>query len=311
MGEDWDKFHAGVIAIVGAPNVGKSTFLNRVLGRKIVITSPKPQTTRDKVAGILTDEETQIVFLDTPGLVEPRDLLHEALVGRVREALRGIDGVLHLRDASRGNAHEIPMVDLLGKIEAPRVEVWNKTDRLTPEKRRRCEEEIARGEPGRVFAISALKGEGIEALLTALRALLPKSPPLYPPDDLSDRDLRFMAAEAVREKVFELTEEEVPYSVVTQCEEFVERPGAKHYVSVMIYVEHESQKGIVIGRGGSMLKQIGAAARAEVEDLADHPVYLELRVKVRKNWSKKPAELRRFGYRLPKGREGRRGGSGR
>jgi len=288
-----------MIAIVGVPNVGKSTFLNYVLGRKIVITSSKPQTTRDKIAGILTDERSQIVFLDTPGLVAPRDLLHEALVARIYEALQGVDGVLHLRDATRPVVQDDPSAELLSRAQTPIVEAWNKIDRLEPERRRQLDEELARRPAGTVFAISALEGDGIPELLEALRGLLPQGPPLYPPEDLSDRDLRFLAAEAVREKVFELTRQEIPYAVATQTEEYVERPDGKDYLRVVIYVEQESQKGILIGRGGSQLKRIGQAARPEIEALADHPVFLELRVKVRKNWTKRPNDLKEFGYRLP------------
>jgi len=298
-------FRAGMIAIVGEPNVGKSTLLNHVLGCKIAIVSDKPQTTRDKVAGILTDERAQIVFLDTPGLVQPRDKLHEALVARVHEALDGVDGVLRLRDSAR-NLFEPGEADrLLAHSPVPVVEVWNKVDLLDSRRRGELDREIARREAGRAFAISALNGEGVAALVEALRALCPEGPPLYDPEELSDRDMRYFAAEAVREKVFEHLREEVPYSVATQTEEFVERDDGKHYVRVLIYVEHESQKGILIGRGAEQLKQIGREARAAIEELADHPVFLDLHVKVRKNWTKRETELARFGYRLPKRRRKR------
>ncbi|MCX7015133.1 MAG: GTPase Era [Candidatus Sumerlaeota bacterium] len=305
MSESLPHFKAGMIAIVGVPNVGKSTFLNRALGCKLAIVSPKPQTTRDKIAGILTEDASQIVFLDTPGLVAPRDLLHEALVARVRESLHGVDGVLHLRDSTEPNLQDDPAAELLAHSRAPLVEAWNKIDLLSSPQRRALDAALSRRPPGAAFAVSALTGEGLPTLLEALRALLPEGPPLYSPDDLSDRDLRFFAAEAVRERIFELARHEVPYSVATQTEEFIERPNGKHYVRVLIYVEHESQKGILIGQGGELLKRIGQAARREIEDLADHPVYLELHVKVRKNWTKKPGDLKEFGYRLPCGERSR------
>lgn len=296
------EFRTGLFAIVGEPNVGKSTFLNRVVGQKIVITSPKPQTTRDKITGILTDDETQLIFLDTPGFVRPRDLLHEALMLRVNEALEDVDAVLHLRDATRQQEEAAEeMAQLLGGTEAQIVEVWNKADLLKPQEKVALLHSI--GGRSDSFLISAATGEGVDELLARLRTLAPEGPPLYSPEDLSDRDLRFLVAEIVREKIFEVMRQEIPYSVATQTEEYVEREDGKDYVLVHIYVEQDSQKGIVIGKGGSTLKQIGEAARPEIEDLVDHAVYLELRVKVRKNWTKHPEDLKNFGYTIPRRRK--------
>ncbi len=306
MTETNDTYRAGMAAIVGEPNVGKSTFLNRVLGLKLVITSPKPQTTRDKIAGILSEDDCQIVFLDTPGLVVPQDLLHEALVARVHEALDGVDAVLHLRDARNNEDAEDPTADLLAHAEVPVIEVWNKIDLLSETDRNELCGRLKNVGDRYAFPISAKDGDGVEELLAELRGLMPQGPPLYDPEELSDRDMRFLAAEIVREKVFELTEREVPYSVAAQTLEYIERAESKHYIRIVIYVEHESQKGILIGKGGGLLKQIGQAARPEIEELCDHPVFLELHVKVRKKWTKKPFDLKNFGYSLPKSRKKKR-----
>ncbi len=304
MDESFEQFRTGVFAILGEPNVGKSTFLNRAVGQKIVITSPKPQTTRDKIAGILTDDTSQLVFLDTPGIVPPSDLLHEALMYRVNEALEDVDGAIHLRDATRPEeAAAQLMAQYLAQVNAPVIEVWNKIDRLSPDSLKKLQDQLNVG--GRaIHFISALTGDGVPQVIKSLRALAPEGPPLYSPDDLSDRDLRFLVAEIVREKVFALTQQEIPYSVATQTEEFIEHEDAKDYVLVHVFVEQESQKGIVIGKGGTMLRQIGAAARPEIEELTGHGVFLELRVKVRKNWTKHPEDLKQFGYTIP--RKGRR-----
>jgi GTP-binding protein Era len=178
--------------------------------------------------------------------------------------------------------------------------VWNKIDLLDKEGRRRLKEKLAALPADRAFAISALTGEGVAPLLTLLRGLMPEGQPLYDPESLSDRDLRFLAGEIVREKVFEIMREEVPYSVAARVEEYQERERGAHYVRAIIYVEHESQKGMVIGRGGAMLRDIGKAARPEIEELAQAPVFLDLHVKVRKNWTKHPQDLQDFGYDLPK-----------
>lgn len=297
MNDKNEEFRTGVFAIVGEPNAGKSTLLNRIIGQKIVITSPKPQTTRDKIAGILSDDTCQMVFVDTPGFVRPQDLLHEALMLRVQESLEGVDAVIHLRDAThRKEAASDEMAELLRRSGATVVEVWNKIDLLNPAQLNELS----------AFKVSALTGEGIDTLLDALRELAPEGPPLYSPDDISDRDLRFLVAEIVREKIFEAMRQEIPYSVATQTEEYIERDDGKDYILVHIYVEQESQKGMVIGKGGQTLKTVGELARPDIEELTDHPVFLELRVKVRKNWTKHPEDLKHFGYTIPR-RKNQRG----
>jgi len=293
-----DEFRAGYAAIIGKPNVGKSTLLNAILGEKIAIISARPQTTRERLSGIYTGDQCQIVFVDTPGVIDPKDAFNEFLLGEVREALRGVDVALHL--TPYGDPEPLPpeMRETLGATRAPLFLVVTKID-------------LARGgfDWGRDlrgfdfsryaerFAISALRDVGTKELLAAIRGRLPVGAPFYDPEQLTDRDMRYLAAERVREKVFELARQEIPYGVAAQTEEFRERPEQqKTYISVNIYVERESQKGIIIGKNAAMLKAIGRAARQEIEALLGGPVFLELSVKVRKNWRKDETALREFGY---------------
>jgi GTP-binding protein Era len=312
-------FRSGFVALLGEPNVGKSTLMNALLDFKVSIVSSKPQTTCDRVTGIYTDDACQIAFLDTPGIMEPRDRFNEALRDTALESLDNADVVCHLIDA--GQPHYLPPAasKALTAGRRPVILVINKSDRvpalapLTEEADSARRREAAAHLPGASFDlslyedirfVSALERRGLGALTAVLRELLPVGPLLYDPDQPTDANLRFLASEIVREKVLSFLEEEVPYAVAARTEEFVERPEAKHFVRVVIYVEHESQKGIVIGNGGEMLRRIGGAARPEIEALADHPVYLELWVKVRHNWRKRESDLRDFGYRTHATRPG-------
>ncbi|HUT23594.1 MAG TPA: GTPase Era [Sumerlaeia bacterium] len=311
-----NEFRSGFVALLGEPNVGKSTLLNAILDFKVAIVSHKPQTTRDRIAGIYTDDSRQIVFIDTPGVMEPRDRFNECLRDRALEAVEGADVVYHLVEAPDPRPLPPAASAALERLDKPVLLVANKSDRilgkgdweggacaaLWGEKTASFNLELYRG----VFFISALRRKGLEPLLDATRALLPVGPPLYDPDQMTDRDLRFLASEIVREKILEHVHQEVPYAVATRTEEFREREGGKRYVRVAIFVEHDSQKAIVVGKGGAMLRQIGSAARPEIEALAEHPVYLELWVKVRKNWRKRDSALREFGFR-PRTRKQKRG----
>ncbi|MFW6286584.1 MAG: GTPase Era [Candidatus Sumerlaeota bacterium] len=306
-----EGFRSGFVAIIGEPNVGKSTLLNGVLDFKVAIVSAKAQTTRDRLSGIYTDARCQAVFVDTPGVMEPADKFNEALRDTALEALEGADVILHLVDATKPIVLPDVARKALEQIETARLLVVNKTDRLpdsqtafafesSEKKRRYAEEKLhlpfdASGYDD-IFYISALKGVGTDTLLEAVRERLPEGPYLYDPEQLTDRDMRFLASEIVREKVLQFLEQEVPYSVATRCEDFVERPESKHLVQITIFVEQESQKAIVIGKRGAMLRKIGSAARPEIEAMCDHPVYLELWVKVRKKWRKREESLREFGY---------------
>ena len=283
--------------MAGRPNAGKSTLLNRLVGERLAITSPKPQSTRDRVVGLISDDTTQIVLLDTPGLLVPAYALQHAMRGAALRALEDADVILQLIDALEGHAEPLAAAAGLAAERAPRaptVLVFNKSDAL-PARRR---EQLALDHPD-ALVISARTGDGVPQLLERVRALLPESPFLYPADDLSTQHLRFFAAEMVRETALEQLDDEVPYSVACVIEEYREtRPPI--YIRAVLHVERESQKRILIGAGGSRIKAIGTSARAKIEPLAGGAVYLDLRVKVLANWRRDAAALARLGYAVPK-----------
>lgn len=285
---------AGIVTVVGRPNAGKSTFLNRVMGEKLAIVSPKPQSTRDRVVGILSTADTQMVLFDTPGLLEPRYALQKAMRAAALEALNDADAILHLVDAAEDRV--VPLAEAAGLERPPRAPVilaLNKADLLTPGRR----EELAAQHPGARF-LSATTGEGIDELLATLGTMLPESPFLYPEDEISTQTVRFFVTEMIRETALEQLDDEVPYSVACEIEEF--REGSTPvYIRAVIHVERESQKGIMIGAKGARIREIGAKSRAKIEAFVGSPVYLDLRVKVLPNWRKNAQALRRFGYRLP------------
>ncbi|GAB4318737.1 MAG: GTPase Era [Candidatus Sumerlaeia bacterium] len=291
-------FRSGFVGLVGKANAGKSTLLNRLVGRKIAIVSDKPQTTRHRMVGIAAGADYQICFVDTPGILRPRDKLNEALIEQARRALEDIDLALHIVDATDRDPLTDEMKAVLGGLRCPLWLVINKVDLLSglPEQTP-AEAALDAGAYAQRLAVSALTGAGCDELLERAAAALPEGPPYFPQDDLTDRDMRFIAAETVREKAFTLLGEEVPYSVATKCEEFREHPDGKHFIRVVLFVERESQKKIVIGQGGATIRRIGAEARAELETLLDHPVFLELWVKVRRNWRKSDLELKRLGLK--------------
>lgn len=294
-------FQAGYIAIIGDPNVGKSTLMNRLLGRKISIVSSKPQTTRHRVLGILSRAKEQLIFLDTPGLLQPKYLLHEAMMKVARSAVQDADLLLLMVDASdphwRPDQEETVAVEAIRHSGKP---VWlaiNKIDispaARIPEIIEYFEKKfILRG----IFQISALTGTGITAMANALAASLPAHPPYYPADTISDRPEKFFAAEIIREKIFVKFRKEIPYSTSVDILEFKEQPGKKDLIRAEIFVERDSQKGILIGKKGAALKEIGELARMDIEQFLGRPVYLELYVKVRENWRENDDWLRRLGY---------------
>ncbi|MGH7663528.1 MAG: GTPase Era [Gemmatimonadaceae bacterium] len=283
---------AGIVAVAGKPNAGKSTLLNRLVGQKLSIVSPKPQSTRDRIVGIRTADGVQMVLLDTPGLLTPRYALQEAMRASALRALRDADVILYLVDATA--APPVPLseaAELDAPPRAPVVLALNKSDAVAAETRERLVAEHA----GSV-AISALTGDGVAALLDAIGAALPESPYLYPEEEISTQPLRFFVAELIRETALEELDEEVPYSVACEIQEFREGQ-APVYIRATIHVERDSQKGILIGARGSMIRRIGERARKKVELLVGSAVYLDLSVKVLDNWRRKPQALRRFGYR--------------
>ena len=302
MGEVSNDHKSGFVAIVGRPNVGKSTLLNRLLGQKIAIVSPKPQTTRNRITGIRTRPDSQIVYVDTPGLHQPRGKLGEFMAATAARALEGVDAVVFVTEATAGGvALDEAALAALAEVEAPVLLALNKID-LVPDKRRilpRLEAYAARYPFRELIPLSASRGEGVDRVERAILALLPAGPAFYPPDQLTDQPETFFVAETIREQLFLLTRQEVPYAAAVRVEELVEREGGNRlYIRAVIFVEQPSQKAIVIGEGGAMLKRIGQAARRELEAFFGVPVYLDLWVQVRRHWRRNEAALREFGYRL-------------
>ena len=286
----------GYIALVGRPNAGKSTLFNAFLGERLSIVTPKPQTTRNRVLGILTRPQSQIIFLDTPGLLQPQYKLHETMEQQISLAARQADLVLLLLDASRPRDRSKLVRKFLQEVEIPLVAVLNKIDLLPPEQAaeecRVLRQEFALKE---LLPISALEGDNVVSLLDYLETRLPVGPQLYPDDMIAEQPERFFVAEMIREAAFDRLDDELPYSLSIVIDEFEERTN-KTYIKAVIYVERNSQKGIVIGHKGSQLHAIGRKARQQIEELLEASVYLDLWVKVRPNWRKKERDLKEFGY---------------
>ena len=284
---------AGIVTVVGKPNAGKSTLLNRIVGEKLAIVSEKPQSTRDRIVGIRTTDDAQMVVLDTPGLLNPRYELHRAMRTTALRALADADVIVYLADATERTP--VPLgeaADLDSPPRAPVVTVLNKVDAIRPAERLELREAL----PDARF-VSALTGEGVDELLAELEAALPEGPFLYPEDEISTAPVRFFVAELVRETALEQLDEELPYSVACEVEEFREGQTPL-YIRTVLYVERESQKRILIGAGGQRIREIGRIARSKVEKFVGTNVYLDLWVKVLPNWRKSDRALRRFGYRL-------------
>ncbi len=288
---------SGYVAIIGVPNVGKSTLLNSFIGRKLSIVTPKPQTTWGRVMGILTGEDYQTIFIDTPGLLNPKGKLQEAMAYQIRASLRDADILLGLVDASDVDGSLVKeFVSVFSRFKGRKVAVANKIDLVGKGKFPPILESIWEGlRPDELVPISALKGENIGELLNVIRDLLPEGPFFYPPDVVAEQPERFFVSELIREEVFLNLRQEVPYSTAVKVEEFREN-GRKVYILAHIYVERSSQKGIMIGTGGSMLKRVGQKARFKIEEFLERPVYLELLVKVRERWRDRTSDLKDFGY---------------
>jgi GTP-binding protein Era len=283
---------SGFVALVGRPNVGKSSLLNALIGQKITITSDKPQTTRNQLRGILTGEHYQIIWLDTPGLHRPLHQLGTQMMEQTRTTLKSVDLALWMLDAAAGyTLADQKVAAQLAEAGVPIYTVWNKLDLIEPGA---VLPEIP--DFNRVFQVSAHSGQGVAELLAAVVATLPEGPFYYPPDQVADHPERFIVAELIREQVLTHTEDEVPHAVAVMVEQLKERPRGKVYIEAHIFVERDSQKGIIIGANGARLKKIGASARPLIEELLDAPVYLDLWVKVRKNWRNQEKDLKEFGY---------------
>jgi len=295
-------FRAGYVAIVGEPNVGKSTLLNALLGQKISIVTPKPQTTRHKILGILSGENYQIVFLDTPGIIKPRYRLQEVMVEAARSAIEDADVVLLMIDVTEVDTSTVEerynhLILLLRPLQKPVLLLLNKIDLIRKSELLPMIDAFVKVYPFReIIPISALKADGVDDLREALMQFLPEGPPFYPPDIVSGQTERFFVSEIIREKIFQKFREEIPYSTAVQVVEFREREKGKDFISAEIYVERDSQKAILIGREGRALREVGFDARREIEKFLGREVYLELHVKVREKWRDSDAWLKRLGY---------------
>jgi len=301
------SFKSGFVAIIGRPNVGKSTLLNAILGEKIAIVSEKPQTTRNRIRGIKNTKNCQIIFLDTPGIHEAKGYLNEFMVKEALSALEDVDVIIYLVEAIKKIKDEEFIIQNLKKVKCPVILGINKVDIVRKDNILPLIDEYSKAFPFKeIIPLSAMKGVGIDELLKIVIELLPEGPKYFPEDILTDQAERFIVAEIIREKVFELTRQEIPYSTAVVVEKFKENPKKKPVpagikqgivsISATINVERDSQKGIIIGKGGTMLKEIGTRARMDIERLLGTKVFLELFVRVQKDWTKDKRALKEFGY---------------
>lgn len=293
------QFKSGFVAIVGRPNVGKSTFMNYVLGQKIAIMSDKAQTTRNKIQGVYTNQNCQIVFLDTPGIHKPKHELGNFMVESAYSALKEVDVVLFMVNAAekRGPGDDF-IIEKLKKIKTPVFLVLNKIDLISPDELLDRVESYQETIPfAGIIPISVLQGNNVQELMTTLTNHLPEGSQYYPSDQITDHPEYFVVSELIREKILHLTKEEIPHSVAVTVDKMQKDEFDKVHVYANIIVERPTQKGIIIGKGGKLLKEIGVRARKDIEQLLGNKVYLELWVKVEKDWRKKKSHLQDFGYR--------------
>lgn len=293
------EFKSGFVAIIGRPNVGKSTLMNQIIGQKIAIMSDKPQTTRNKIHGVYTSNNGQIVFLDTPGIHKPTSKLGDYMSKVAHGTLGEVDAVLFLVDVAEGiGGGDRYIIEQLKHVETPVILVLNKIDLVQPEALLAI---ITNYKDLYNFAeivpVSALKGNNVTTLLEQIIRYLPEGPQYYPADQITDHPEQFVCAELVREKILHLTREEIPHSIAVQIEDMRVEPNGVVHISAVIFVERDSQKGIVIGKQGSLLKEIGRQARRDIETLLGSKTFLELWVKVKKDWRNQERVLRDLGFR--------------
>ncbi len=297
---DKKNYKSGFVSIIGRPNVGKSTLLNHVIGQKIAIMSDKPQTTRNKIQGVYTDDDAQIIFIDTPGIHKPKHKLGDFMMKVAYQTLREVDIVLFVVDAKEGfGKGDQYIIDQLENVKTPVFLVINKIDQIHPDA---LFETIdlyrTKYDFKEIIPISALQGNNVNTLKEQIIGYLEEGPQYYPADQVTDHPERFVVAELIREKVLHLTREEIPHSIAVAIEQMKPREnGNTVYIGATIVVERSSQKGIIIGKQGSMLKEIGKRARTDIESLLGTKVFLELWVKVQKDWRNKASYLRDFGFR--------------
>ncbi len=290
----------GYVTLVGTPNAGKSTLLNALVGERLSIVTPKAQTTWRRIVGIHSTDQVQMIVLDTPGLLNARDLLHRSMLGAAYLAVEEADVVLLVLDASaeEGPGDRTIVKGALGRSRAPLLVAVNKIDAASRDRIDALQEWASVELGGSAFPVSALTGAGVEELRAALEGSLPEGPFLYPPDELATEPVRFFVAELIRETVFEQFEKEVPYSVFCQVEEFRESQDPV-YILANVFVERASQKRILIGHGGQAIRELGKSARGKIEAFTNRRVYLDLWVKVLPDWRRKRAQLHRLGFRVP------------
>ncbi|OAQ21601.1 GTPase Era [Thermosulfurimonas dismutans] len=296
-----EGYRSGFVALIGLPNVGKSTLMNQLIGTKVAITTPKPQTTRFQIRGILTGPNYQVVFVDTPGIHKAKELFNRLMVEQAVKAIEEVDGVVWVVDAAdRRPREEEQILEILRRTEKPTILALNKIDLVKKAELLPVIDFFSKLYPFRaIVPISALERDGLSELTEEIVAMLPEGPPYYPPEMVTDQPERLLAAEIIREKLFMLTRQEIPYSTAVVVEEFREDPEKKVlYIQAVIYVEKDSQKGIVIGKGGQLLKKIGTLAREELEFILGKRIYLDLWVKVLRGWRKEERLLRRLGIPL-------------
>jgi len=297
---------SGYVAILGLPNAGKSTLMNALLGQKLSIVTSKPQTTRKKILGILTSENYQIIFMDTPGIIEPGYLLQKKMMEAVGESLEDADVLVLIMDVSSDpeGSHIQDNTFLKEQVfvkTVPLLLVLNKIDLISQPKAQTVISKLeSYGKFKKVIPVAALLNFNIESVLDSIVENLPEGPKYFPDDIVADENERFFVSEIVREKIFELYKEEIPYSTEVVIEEFKEREENKNYIRASIIVEKESQKGILIGRMGSVIKKLGLDARKAIEEFLQKEVYLDLRVKVKNKWRSDEKLLKQFGYIKPK-----------
>lgn len=290
-------YKSGFVALIGRPNVGKSTLLNFLVGQKVAIMSPQPQTTRNKIFGIYTDDQEQIVFIDTPGIHKPKNKLDDFMDKSSYSALDEVDVVLFMVEPEPAGKGDQYIAELLKKIKKPVFLVINKIDKVHPDKLLSIIDSYKNlGDFAEIVPISASQGNNVSELIKTIAKYLPEGPQFYDADQLTDRPEYFIVAELIREQVLKLTHEEVPHATAVVVDRMRDHEGGKLQIEATIYVERPGQKGIIIGKKGQMLKQIGIAARQEIEALLGEKVNLRLWVKVQKNWRSDPVFLKSIGY---------------
>ncbi|MFG6148484.1 GTPase Era [Halobacillus sp. B23F22_1] len=295
-----EQFKSGFVAIIGRPNVGKSTFMNRVIGEKIAIMSDKPQTTRNKIQGVLTEKDAQMIFIDTPGIHKPKHKLGDFMVNVAENTLNEVDAIMFMINAEEGYGRgDQFIIDRLQKINQPVFLIVNKIDRVHPDQLLPLIDEYREKlDFEEIIPISALEGNNVDHLLGVIKSHLPEGPQFYPEDHITDHPERFIVSELIREKVLHLTREEIPHSIAVVIETIKPRDDSNAvFIQAAIIVERKSQKGIIIGKQGSMLKEVGQRARKDIEALLGSKVFLELWVKVQKDWRNRQIQLSDFGYK--------------